>query len=111
MTLTGVFSKLYGGPESTKKDSAPVTSWLRLMDSSEQSKAMIYKLNKRPEFELYNLKNDPYEMRNEYDNPEYKATAEKLKKALMAQLEKLGDTDPIATEKALVKPKKKKKKK
>ena len=52
-------------------------------------------------------------MKNEIDNPEYKSVAEKLKKSLMARLNILGDSDPIATEKSLVKSggKKKSKKK
>lgn len=111
VTLTGVVNKLYGGPTTKRDDSAPVTSWLNIMDKSPEAKAMVYKLNKRPEFEFYNLKNDPHEMRNEIANPEYKEAIDKMKKALMARLEELGDSDPIMTEKSLVKRPKQKKKK
>jgi len=112
VTLSGVMQKLHGAEKSTRKEGGPATSWLELKGKSEKADALIHKLNNRPEFELYHLKSDPYEMKNEIDNPEYKVVVEKMKKALMAKLNDLGDTDPIATEKKLVKaPKAKKKKK
>jgi hypothetical protein len=62
----------------------------------------VHKINHRPEFELYHLKNDPYELKNEIENPEYKNMAEVLKKRLLERLAELGDPDPIATEQALL---------
>ena len=113
VTLTGVMQKLHGATASKMKEGGPASSWLDLKGSSDKADQLIHKLNNRPEFELYNLKNDPHELKNEIENPEYKEVAEKRKKVLMAKLNDLGDTDPIATEKKLVKapkPKKKKKK-
>ena len=52
---------------------------------------------------MYDLKNDPYELRNVNGKPEYEEVAERMKKALRAKLKELGDSDPIATEKSLVK--------
>jgi N-sulfoglucosamine sulfohydrolase len=71
---------------------------------------LVHKLHHRSEYELYNLEKDPYELKNEINNPEYRAVAEELKKQLHAKLAALGDADPIATEKSLVKGKKKKRK-
>ena len=55
-------------------------------------------------------------MKNEINNPEYTDVVIALKKQLHIRLEQLGDRDPIATEKSLVKgktatPKKRKKQK
>ena len=111
VTLSGVMRKRYDGDSSSKKDGGPATSWLELKDSSAKANALIHKLNNRPEFELYNLNNDPYELTNEVDNPEYKNIIKTMKKALVAKLNDLGDSDPMATEKALVKGRKSKKKK
>ena len=73
-----------------------------MKDSSPEAKTIVHKLNHRPEYELYHLSKDPYELKNQIDNPEYSKTAKKLKKALHTRLEELGDSDPIATETALV---------
>ena len=112
VTLTEVMIKLHGAAPSKLREGAPAASWLEQKGKSERADALIQKLNNRPEFELYHLKSDPYELKNEIDNPEYKTVVEKMKKALMDKLSSLGDSDPIATEKKLVKaPKTKKKKK
>ncbi|MCM8540294.1 MAG: sulfatase [Lentisphaeraceae bacterium] len=111
VTLTGVMQKLHNAPVSKMKEGDPATSWLELKGSSANADALIYKLNKRPEFELYNRKNDPYELKNEIENPEYKAIVEKMKSALLTKLSELGDKNPMVTEKKLVKAPKAKKKK
>ncbi|MCP4773672.1 MAG: hypothetical protein GY880_05490, partial [Planctomycetaceae bacterium] len=56
------------------------------------------------------LEKDPYELKNEINNPEYRATVEEMKKQLHAKLAELGDANPIETEKSLVKIKGAKKK-
>jgi N-sulfoglucosamine sulfohydrolase len=45
----------------------------------------------RPEFELYDLKNDPYERKNLAENPEYKATVERLDNTLKNWMETEND--------------------
>ena len=45
----------------------------------------------RPEYELYDLLKDPYEMKNLASNPESKATMNMLQKKLKAWMEKQGD--------------------
>ena len=84
-------------------EGSPGMSWHALKGKSEKADALIRKLHHRPEFELYDLKNDPYELRNVNGKPEYEEVAERMKKALRAKLKELGDSDPIATEKSLVK--------
>ena len=77
-----------------------------IKDTSPSARALVHKLNHRSEFELYHLKNDPFELKNEIENPKYKSIAEAMKKRLHARLAAWGDSDPIATEKSLVKRKK-----
>jgi N-sulfoglucosamine sulfohydrolase len=81
----------------------PAMSFHALKGSSAKADALILKMHNRPEFELYKLTSDPYELKNEINNPEYKSIIEKMKNALMTKLDALGDSDPIATEKSLVK--------
>jgi len=49
----------------------------------------------RPEFELYDLKNDPYEMHNLVGNPEYAQVAKRMDKALRKWMDASNDVgDP-----------------
>ena len=49
-------------------------------------------VGKRPEFELFDLKKDPYSMNNVADNPEYENIKKELRQKLHEQLKK--DRDP-----------------
>ena len=50
-----------------------------------------YAAARRPSCELYDLRSDPYELRNVAGDPKYEAVAEKLRKQLMAELKATGD--------------------
>ena len=113
VTLSPVMTQLYPEERSVKSKSAHATreaaTWIDLQGSSETADALIQKLNKRPEYELYRLSSDPHEIKNEIDNPEYQNVVAEMKKALMAKLSALGDADPILTEISLVRGKAKSK--
>jgi N-sulfoglucosamine sulfohydrolase len=99
--------------DTSNQGSGTGASWVKLSRKDASAKALVHKLHHRPEYELYNRKNDPYELKNEIDNPEYRTVVDRLKKGLQARLTKLGDANPIATEKAIIagkKPKAKAKK-
>ena len=81
-------------------------SWVALADKTDQEQHLVQKLHQRPEYELYDLTRDPYELHNEIDNPEYHAIAEALKQQLKQRLAELNDSDPIATEQSLFDPEK-----
>ncbi len=60
------------------------------LDGSDLTGAMIRAMAP-PEFELIDLQNDPAELRNLADNPEYASTLERLKKQILGWQEKTGD--------------------
>ena len=105
LTLSGVLAEL-GHPDVQRNDSenqCPANSFFDIRDTSPSATALVHKLNHRPEFELYHLENDPYELKNEIENPQYRSVAEAMKRRLLSRLAELGDSDPIATERSLVK--------
>jgi uncharacterized sulfatase len=116
------FSLLYNPNFESQTSNVTIDSALAMRDNSskggrdvasswvKQSRTdpLVRKLHHRPEYELYNLEKDPYELKNEINNPECHAVAVELKKQLHAKLAELDDADPMATEKLLVKSKNKK---
>ena len=88
--------------DSTVVGNDVASSWVELLRIKPSVEALVFKLHHRPEYELYNLVNDPYELRNEINNPSYQDVADEMKNQLQAKLAELGDADPISTEKSLV---------
>ena len=99
------------GVDTDPKSLNLAASWVPQAKKNELARALVHKLHHRPEYELYDLSKDPYELENKAYEPNHKKTLDRLKKALHAKLAKLGDPDPIATEKSLVGSTGKKKKK
>lgn len=62
---------------------------------------LIHFYNDIDEWELYDLKNDPHEMHNLYDDPKYLEIRENLIKALRETQLKYGDTDPDEKQRVL----------
>jgi N-sulfoglucosamine sulfohydrolase len=54
---------------------------------------------KRPEFELFDVKNDPYNLTNLVGNPEFAVVEEELKQALLAELKKSEDPRVVGPDK------------
>lgn len=100
-TSIGTSLKMFEEPDYSPKKETIVSSWVELGRKDPAAREIAYKLNFRPEFELYHLRRDPNELKNVVDNPEYKEVLAKLKTQLMNELTKLGDADPIATEKEI----------
>lgn len=70
----------------------PFESWERKAkegDPFAQWRVSWYK--KRPEFELYDHKSDPYELNNLADNPHYQDVKERLTRVLKEWMEQQGD--------------------
>ncbi len=64
---------------------------------------LVDRLFHHPEYSLFDRERDPYEENDLADDPKYRETLERMKTQLHKKLAKLGDSDPIATEKSLVK--------
>ena len=103
--------QMLNGEDTASKNLNLAASWVPRAKKDNRAKTLVHKLHHRPEYELYDLSKDPYELENKADDPNHKKTLARLKKALHAKLAKLGDPDPIATEKSLVGSASKKKKK
>jgi len=101
LTLSKALALRNGDPIEGEPDSAG--SWVERSKKDPKAKDLVNKLHHRPEYEFYNLKKDPYELVNEVDNPEYQAVVEKMKRQLHSRLTELDDSNPIETEKKLVK--------
>jgi uncharacterized sulfatase len=79
--------------------------WVEKAKTDPDAQAKIDRVVKHPEFELYNIKNDPWELNNLANNPEYAQKVEEMHAQLKADMERLNDS--FSTED----PKKEKKKK
>ena len=71
-------------------DASPTKAWLVTKRESERK---LYDLafGKRPQTELYVLANDPNQIHNVADEPEFAALQQKLHDRLLAELKRLGD--------------------
>lgn len=96
-----LFNRDPANPEPMKgKKVNPPASWVL---KSGPKDPLVRKLFKRPEYALYDLKNDPYELTNMISSPQHQAKLKELKTALMTFLKANNDADPVATEKAIQK--------
>lgn len=64
-------------------------SWLK--DESSHAKAMINRFKNRDEYELYNIKNDPYEMKNLYETMKDKSIVKEMKSLLAKWMDEQND--------------------
>jgi N-sulfoglucosamine sulfohydrolase len=80
----------------------PVSSWVTKANLTTGEEKLVHKLHHRPEYELYDLLNDPFELVNLIGDPKFKKVNDRLKQALRKKLEELGDADPIKTERKLL---------
>ena len=83
-----IFNPLSGevnpGYDFTMSKKFMETSEPELMGSASNQVRAAYKISKRPpHFELYDLKNDPYEFKNLADEPEHSGQLKRLKSLLM----------------------------
>ena len=77
----------------SRKDGAGLywNSWDEAAKTDPKAAAIIKKYYTRPEFELYDLDNDPLELNNLANNPEYKEKIAQLKEELSAWTTAQGD--------------------
>lgn len=74
------------------EDAGPAKAWLvKNRDNPQWKTYFEHAYGKRPQYELYVIKNDPYQMQNVASNAEYKDVLEGLKKRLLSEMEETGD--------------------
>jgi arylsulfatase A-like enzyme len=66
--------------------------WVEKAKTDPDAQAKIDRVQKHPEFELYNIKNDPWELENLANNPEYAQKVEEMHVQLKADMERLNDS-------------------
>ncbi|VGO13340.1 Choline-sulfatase [Pontiella desulfatans] len=77
---------------SVTKGFKPFKSWEKKAQSGDAfAKEQVSRYRKRPEFELYDMEKDPFEMHNLAGNPEYNMDIARLKKHLDNWMEQQGD--------------------
>ncbi len=73
-------------------DASPTKAWIIQHKNEEENKVYYdYAFAKRPEEELYILKNDPDQISNVAQNPKYEKIRAKLRKQLLSKLKNTGD--------------------
>jgi N-sulfoglucosamine sulfohydrolase len=78
------------------------SSWVMKANLTTSEEELVHKLHHRPEYELYDLLNDPFELVNLIGDAKFKKVGHRLKQALHKKLGKLGDADPVKTERKLL---------
>jgi arylsulfatase A-like enzyme len=73
--------------------------WVEKAKTDPDAKAKIDRVVKHPDFELYNIKNDPWELDNLANKPEYNQQVEEMHAQLKADMEKLNDSFQMADSK------------
>ncbi|MCS5599428.1 MAG: hypothetical protein NZ707_06690, partial [Rhodospirillales bacterium] len=66
--------------------------WLETAKTDPDAQAKVDRVVKHPEFELYNIKNDPWELDNLANNPQYFQKVEEMHAQLKADMGKLNDS-------------------
>ena len=88
------FERVAGNTYATSPDcdAGPSKAWI-VTHGHEPLTAPYYEraFGKRPARELYDLRNDPYELKNVAEDPAYAATLRELDDRLMAELKATGD--------------------
>jgi uncharacterized sulfatase len=73
-------------------------SMIDRMETDEHAKAMVNRLRSRPQYQLYDLKKDPYELNNLADKPEHSERIEKFKADLQGWMKEQGDDGHVDPE-------------
>lgn len=68
------------------------TSWVEAAKTDERAKGIVKRYHQRPEWELYQVSRDPWELENKIDSPEQATLVADLKKELADWMKQQGDT-------------------
>ena len=73
-------------------------SWLEKAKNDPAAATTIQRFRKQPEFKLYDLDVDPWELSNLADNPEYALKLQELKKSITVWMKQQGDKGRLVKE-------------
>lgn len=79
-------------PTSGKFFARAWREWLEKAQTDPAAQAKVDRVVKHPEFELYDIKNDPWELNNLAGKPEYAPGVREMHAQLQAEMKKLKDT-------------------
>ena len=79
-------------PKSKKFFAGVWREWVKVAKADPDAQAQIERVVKHPEFELYNIKKDPWELENLASKPEYAGKVEEMRAQLKAEMKRLNDT-------------------
>ena len=79
-------------PKSPKFFAGVWQEWVEKAKTDPAAQAKIDRVVKHPEFELYNIKNDPWELDNLANNPEYAQKVREMHAQLKSDMKKLNDS-------------------
>lgn len=82
-------------PNSGKTFARAWSTWLEQARTDPAAQEKIDRVVKHPEFELYDLQNDPWELNNLAANPEYAQVVGEMHAQLEAEMTRLGDVFSI----------------
>jgi hypothetical protein len=91
-------------PTSSKFFAKAWREWLEKAETDPAAQEKVDRVVKHPEFELYHIKNDPWELNNLAENPDYTQNVGEMHAQLKAEMDKLKDVfstvDPKAAKRA-----------
>ena len=79
-------------PKSSKFFAGVWQEWVEKARTDPDARGKIERVVKHPEFELYNIKDDPWELDDLAGNPEYAQIVKEMHARLKADMETLNDT-------------------
>lgn len=99
---TGNDGTYYPGDAYTDIDESPTKEYL-LIHSNEKAIKPYFQLavGKRPEYELFNIKNDPFCLDNLAEKVKYKRVKKRLKSQLLKELKKTNDPRVVGPDKEI----------
>ena len=72
-------------------DASPTKAWIVKNRNSANEKYYEFAFGKRPKEELYDIKNDPFQIKNLADNPSFLEIKEQMNEQLISELKATGD--------------------
>ncbi len=87
-----LYKEPYDGKYATRPSNKLWMSWVEKAKTDEHAAKIVERYIHRPEFEFYDIQNDPYELNNLIDDPKYAGIIREMRSELEAWMKSQGDT-------------------